>query len=111
MVMSFFSNFFTPRSSFTPEQTQRIRRAIMPFSDVDEYRGKGQVVRQNFRQMQQVNRMLLILFVLNSVLMCVTAIYAPKATSSAFFYAWQVAQFCFLLVLAYRFGRKHEASS
>lgn len=109
--MSFFSNFFTPRSSFSPEQTQRIRRTIMPFSEVEEYRGRGNVARQNFRQMQQVNRMLLILFVLNSVLMCATAIYAPEATSSAFFYAWQGAQFCFLLVLAYRFGRKREAAS
>lgn len=109
--MSFFSNFFTPHSSFSPEQTHRIRRAIMPFSEVEEYRGKGQAVRQNFRKMQRVNRMLLILFVLNSVLMCATAIYAPKATSSVFIYVWQAAQFCFLLLLAYRFGRKNEASS
>jgi len=109
--MSFFSNFFTPHSSFSLEQTQRIRRAIMPFSEIEEYSSKRHVVRQNFRQMQQVNRMLLILFVLNSALMCTTALYAPEATSSAFFCAWQAAQFCFLLVLAYRFGHKHEVAS
>ena len=86
--MSFFSNFFTPRSSFSPEQTQRIRRAIMPFSEVEDYRGKG-----------------------TAVLLCATAIFAPEATTHAFFYAWQVAQFCFLMVLAYRFGRARRASS
>ena len=109
--MSFFSNLFMPHSSFSPEQTQRIRRAIMPFSEVEDYRGKGTVARQNFQRMQQTNRMLLILFVLNSVLLCSTAIFAPEATTHAFFYAWQVAQFCFLMVLAYRFGRARRASS
>lgn len=109
--MSFFSNFFTPRSSFSPEQTQRIRRAIMPFSEVEDYRGKGTVARQNFQRMQQTNRMLLILFVLNSVLLCATAIFAPEATTHVFFYAWQVAQFCFLMVLTYRVGRARRASS
>jgi len=109
--MSFISNFFTPHSSFSPEQTQRIRRAIMPFSEVEDYREKGTVARQNFQRMQQTNRMLLILFVLNSVILCATAIFAPEATTHAFFYAWQVAQFCFLMVLAYRFGRARRASS
>ena len=54
-----------------------------------------------------IRELLLLLFVLDTVLLVVVAIYAPQLTSSLGYSLWQFLQFAFLVYLAYRIG-KHK---
>lgn len=102
---------FDPLSVCKPETAQKIRRSIMPFTEVEKYRGQKGEIKKNFRGLQPMDRLLLLLFVLNSLLLVVVAGYAPALTGSLIYSLWQFAQFGFLVYLAYRIGKhKNQAS-
>ena len=98
---------FKPFSTCSPETAQKIRRRIMPFSELDTYRGRKDEVKTNFRGLQPLDQLLLLPFVLDTVLLVVVAIYAPQLTGSIGYSLWQFLQFAFLVYLAYRIG-KHK---
>ena len=54
--MSWFAKHFTPHSLFTPAQARRIRQAVMPFAEVEDYRGRQQDVRRNFRRLSATDK-------------------------------------------------------
>lgn len=100
-------SLFDPLSVCKPETAQKIRRSIMPFTEVENYRGQSGEMKKNFRGLQPMDRMLLLFFILDSILLVAVAIYAPTLTGSLGYSLWQFAQSGFLLYLAYRIG-KHK---
>ena len=98
---------FKPFSTCSPETAKKIRQKIMPFSELDAYRGRKEEVKSNFRGLQPMDQLLLLLFVLDTVLLVVVAMYAPRVTAGMGYLVWQCAQFAFLVHLAYRIG-KHK---
>ena len=68
-------------------------RRLAPHSDtsfvLDTYRGRKDEVKTNFRGLQPLDQLLLLLFVLDTVLLVVVAIYAPQLTGSLGYSLWQ----------------------
>ena len=84
------------------EQIQTVVNTIKPFSSFSVYKGKGNLIRTNCKRMDSMDKLLLGFFVLNSVLIISTAIYAPTVTNSTFFSIWQIMQLGLICYLGYR---------
>jgi hypothetical protein len=80
----------------------KIRRLIMPFSELNVYISNRKKIRDNYKKVNKMEKMLLALFVFNSILLIATAIYAPTVTRTTFYSVWQIGQLGLIFYIAYR---------
>lgn len=52
------------------------------------------------------DKLLILLFVLNSIMLVATAIYAPTVTYTWFYKGWQGVQFAFMVYIAYHLSHR-----
>lgn len=90
------------------EQIQSVVNTIKPFSSLSVYKGKGHLIKTNCKRMDSMDKLLLGFFILNSVLIISTAIYAPTVTNSTFFSVWQFLQLCLICYLGYRSSNRKK---
>ena len=65
-----------------------------------------EAAKAGYHRLGEADKLLLLAFVLNSVMLVATAIYAPTVTTTWFFNGWQGVQF--LVYLAYRFTHRRQ---
>lgn len=94
---------------FSSEAIRKIRQKIMPFSSFDVYIGKEDQIKSNYQKTDSRDKLLLATFIINSVLIIATAIYAPNVTNSVFFSLWQFGQFGLVCYLGYRSSKRKKA--
>lgn len=106
--MSFLKRWFEPYQTCSPETAKKIRQSVMPFSELGEHYENREAAKAGYRRLGESDKLLLLAFVLNSVMLVATAIYAPNVTTTWFFNGWQGVQFAFLVYLAYRFTHRGQ---
>lgn len=98
--------FFKPYVAFEPEQRQRMVNAMQPFASISELLGRRHEARANARRLGDGDKLLLLLFVLMSLILIATAIFAPDFTYSAIYCVMEAVQFALMVYIVLHFSRR-----
>jgi hypothetical protein len=106
--MSFLKRWLTPYQTCTPETAKKIRQSVMPFSEIGEHLEHREEAKAAYHRLGEGDKLLILLFVLNSIMLVATAIYAPTVTYTWFYKGWQGVQFAFMVYLAYHISHRRR---
>jgi len=96
------------QTSYLGRELFRVFQRTAPFSSISEYKEHTGEARANLRKLSKVDLVLLLFFVLDSIMLIATAIYAPQVTLTRFYTIWECVQLMFLFFLAYHFSHRPQ---
>lgn len=106
--MSFLKRWLMPYQTCAPETAKKIRQNVMPFSDIEEHWERREEAKAAYHRLGDGDKLLILLFILNSVMLVVSAIYVPPITSTWFYKGWQGVQFAFMVYIAYHLSHRRR---